>query len=121
MTYSTEIVKQRTHQQVSVPRCGWELIREEIDTLGDSGQLLERVVTFFNEKGQKASERVAGLEKDGTWTDNEAVWTYRSDGSQVVDSRIVYTKRTRRRNLSVHKSPYTLTETAKGRGERAAT
>ena len=64
---------------------------EEVDTIGNNGQLIEKIVAFYNEKDQKTSERIAGLENNGTWRDDEAIWTYRSDGLQVVDSRTVYT------------------------------
>ena len=91
MTYSTEILHGERVNTFQYRDTNGKLIREEVDTLGDNGQLVEKIVAFYNEEGQKTSERVAGLENNGTWKDDEAVWTYRSDGSQVVDSRTVYT------------------------------
>lgn len=92
MTFSTAIVKGDRVNTFQYCDADGRLVREEIDTLGNAGQLNEKVVTIFNEQGQKASERVAGLDKDGNWRDDQAFWTYRSDGAQVVDSRTVYTK-----------------------------
>ena len=84
MTYSTEILHGERVNTFQYRDTNGKLIREEVDTLGDNGQLVEKIVAFYNEEGQKTSERVAGLENNGTWKDDEAVWTYRSDGSQVV-------------------------------------
>ena len=90
MTYSTDIVNGNRVNTFQYRDTEGRLVREEVDTLGNNGQLLEKHVAFFNEEGQKLSERIAGFEDNGVWKDDEAVWTYHSDGSQVVDSRTVY-------------------------------
>ncbi len=117
MTYSTAIVKGDRVNTFQYRDADGRLVREEIDTLGDNGQLLEKAVTCFNEAGQKASERVAGLGKDGTWTDNESVWTYRGDGSQVVDSRTVYTKPDNTQKFERSQVTVYADGTSEGRGE----
>ena len=58
MTYSTEIIKGERVNTFQYRDADGRLVREEIDTLGNAGQLNEKVVTIFNEQGQKASERV---------------------------------------------------------------
>ena len=75
MTYSTEILHGERVNTFQYRDTNGKLIREEVDTLGDNGQLVEKIVAFYNEEGQKTSERVAGLENNGTWKDDEAVWT----------------------------------------------
>ena len=91
MTYSTEIVHGERVNTFQYRNAAGKLVREEVETLGDNGQLIEKNVAFYNEEGQKTSERIASLENNGVWKDDEAVWTYHSDGSQVIDSRTVYT------------------------------
>ena len=81
MSYSTSVVNGLRVNNFEFRDTEGRLVREETDTLGSQGQLIQKNITFFNEAGQKISQRMAGLEDNGAWRDDEAVWTYNSDGS----------------------------------------
>lgn len=91
MAFSTEVVNGVRVNNYQYRDAEGRLVREETDTLGSRGQLIEKQVSLFNEAGQRVSERTGTLEENGAWKDDESVWTYNSDGSHVVNSRVVFT------------------------------
>lgn len=98
------------------------LIREETDRIGDRGQLLGKEIDIYNTEGQRISNRKAGYEDNGAWKDDEAVWTYNSDGSLVMDTRIVVTYPDQTRQYRFEQTVIDAEGKAAGRGEsRSAT
>lgn len=92
MTYSTSVVNGARVNIFQYRDAEGRLIREETDTLGSKGQLTEKNISIYNEAGQRVSQRIRCMEDNGGWKDDETVWTYNSDGSEVMDSRVVFTK-----------------------------
>ena len=118
MSYSTSVVNGLRVNNFEFRDTEGRLIREETDTLGSQGQLIQKNITFFNEAGQKISQRMAGLEDNGAWRDDEAVWTYNSDGSLVVNNRVVFTNPDGTQEFRVIQIKEEADGTSTGRGEK---
>ena len=91
MSYSTSIVNGNRVNIFEYRDAEGRLMREETDTLGSQGQLLEKKVYLYNEEGKAVSSRLMCQEDNGAWKNDEAVWTYNSDGSEIMDTRVVFT------------------------------
>ena len=117
MSYSTSVVNGLRVNNFEFRDTEGRLVREETDTLGSQGQLIQKNITFFNEAGQKISQRMAGLEDIGAWRDDEAVWTYNSDGSLVVNNRVVFTNPDGTQEFRVIQIKEEADGTSTGRGE----
>ncbi|MBQ3372672.1 MAG: hypothetical protein IJG40_05985 [Oscillospiraceae bacterium] len=117
MTFNTEVVNGVRVNNFQYRDTEGRLIREETDTLGSKGQLIEKQVSIYNEAGQKVSERIGTLEDSGVWKDDESVWTYNSDGSEVVDSRVVFTYPDMRQEFNYMQITVDAEGKSTGRGE----
>ena len=91
MTYRTSIVNGDRVNIFEYRNAEGKLMREETDTLGSRGQLIEKKVYNYNEEGKAVSSMIMCQEENGAWKNDEAVWTYNSDGSEIMDNRIVFT------------------------------
>lgn len=118
MTYSTEIVNGNRINTFQYRDAEGRLIREEVDTLTSDGQRIEKNICIYNEAGQRISQIAGSLENDGSWRNEESVWTYNNDGSQVVNTRSVVTFPDRTQKFYVDQVVVNADGTAsKGRGE----
>ena len=118
MTYSTEIVNGNRINTFQYRDVEGRLIREEVDTLTSDGQRIEKNICIYNEAGQRISQIAGSLENDGSWRNEESVWTYNNDGSQVVNTRSVITFPDRTQKFYVDQVVVNADgTTSKGRGE----